>query len=192
MRLRTFFGLLFMTLLAAWVSANSVFAGQDEGHAHNQPAQQIASGQTDPISGAWDVSFMVNGDAHPATFDLKLERAKVTGAAFSEHTGPGTLREGGWWSEGTLSFTLDFKKHESIVIKGTLKEGKLVGEFTTEGFTSNWEATKKRAAIGCGYVERSRWDSIRYFVTESRLFDAFVDLLSAVAANTRTQTPETV
>lgn len=142
MRIRTFFGLLVITLLAAWSSASSVIAGEDEGHVHSQPVQQAAPSQADPISGAWNVAFMVNGDAHPATFDLKLERAKVTGTAFSEHTGPGTVR-GGWWSEGTLSFTLDFKKHESIVIKGTLKEGKLVGEFTTEGFTSNWEATRK-------------------------------------------------
>jgi hypothetical protein len=78
----------------------------------------------------------------PVTFDLKLEGTKVTGTAASDHTGAGTVRDGSW-SDGKLSFTLDFKKHESIALKGALKEGKLVGEFTTEGFTSTWEASKK-------------------------------------------------
>jgi hypothetical protein len=67
----------------------------------------------------------------------------VTGTAESTHTGPGTVRDGSWIS-GKLSFTLDFKTHESIVITGKLQETKLVGEFTTEGFTSTWEATKKK------------------------------------------------
>src|SRR6185295_16323963 len=141
MRLKTLPGLLVVAVLV-W-STYAVFAGHHESRSLQPALQTSTPSQSDPISGVWDVSFMVNGDAHPATFDLKLAGAKVTGSAFSEHTGPGTVRAGGWWSEGTLSFTLDFKKHESIVIKGTLKEGKLVGEFTTEGFTSNWEARKK-------------------------------------------------
>jgi hypothetical protein len=141
MRLKALPGLLVVSVLT-W-STYSAVARYHEGRSL-QPSQQTATpSQSDPISGAWDVSFMVNEKAHPATFELKLDGAKVTGTAFSEHTGAGTVRGGGWWSEGTLSFTLDFKKHESIVIKGTLKEGKLVGEFTTEGFTSNWEARKK-------------------------------------------------
>ncbi len=142
MRLRTFFGFLIITFLAAWISAYSVVAGQDEGHVHYRLAQQSASGQTDPISGAWDASFFVNGTAHPSKFELKLEGTKITGTAFSDHTGPGTARDG-VWSDGKLSLTFDFKKHESIIIKGELKEGKLVGEFTTEGFTSTWEAIRK-------------------------------------------------
>lgn len=141
MRLKALLGLLIVGVWA-W-STYPAIARHHEGRSL-QPSPQIATpSQSDPISGAWDVSFMVNEKAHPATFELKLTGAKVTGTAFSEHTGPGTVRGGGWWSEGALSFTLDFKKHESIVIKGTLKDGKLVGEFTTEGFTSNWEARKK-------------------------------------------------
>lgn len=112
----------------------------------NEPARSTTlpttNNQSDPISGEWDVSFFVHGKKTPATFTLKLEGVKITGAAYSEHTGAGTVRDGKW-VDGKLSFTLDFKKHESIAINGELKEGKLVGQFTTEGFTEKWEATKK-------------------------------------------------
>jgi hypothetical protein len=140
MRLKTLPGLLVVTLLAVSVSADTTIARHHEGFL-NAP-QAPNTNQSDPISGAWDVSFFVNGKAHPSAFDLKLEGTKITGTAFSDHTGPGTVRDG-TWSDGKLSFTLDFKKHESIAIKGTLKDGKLAGEFTTEGFTSNWEARRK-------------------------------------------------
>jgi len=144
MRLRTFSGWLVVILLTAALSAGSAFAWHHEALVSHQPAQPntVAGSQSDVISGAWDVSFFVNGIAVPATFVFKLEGTKVTGTAYSEHTGAGTLRDG-TWSDGKLSFTLDFKSHESIAVKGTLKNGKLTGEFTTEGFTANWEARKK-------------------------------------------------
>ncbi|MGH9874218.1 MAG: hypothetical protein ACRD9S_17340 [Pyrinomonadaceae bacterium] len=97
----------------------------------------------DPISGDWDVTFKVGERTSPATFNLKLDGNKVSGTAESAHTGPGTIREGSW-VDGKLSFTLDFKTHESITITGKAQDGKLVGEFSTEGFTSSWEATRKK------------------------------------------------
>jgi uncharacterized protein (DUF885 family) len=98
--------------------------------------------ESDSFSGEWNVLFKVNDTVTPATFNLKLEGEKVTGTANSAHTGPGTVRNGSW-ADNKLNFTLDFKAHESIVITGTLKDGKLVGEFRTEGFVSTWEATKR-------------------------------------------------
>ena len=143
MRVRSFSGLLVVALLTVVATAYSAMARHHKALT-SQPAQHtVAHGnQTDPISGAWDASFFVRGTSSPATFDFKLDGTKVTGTANSDHTGPGTIRDGSW-VDGKLSFTLDFKKHESIAVKGTLKDGKLVGEFTTEGFTSNWEAVKK-------------------------------------------------
>jgi hypothetical protein len=138
MRLRIFPGLLAVTLVAIGLSAYWATARHSgDGANHQQPASQ-----SDPISGTWDVSFIVNGKSHPSTFDLKLDGTRVTGTAFSDHTGPGTVRDG-VWADGKLSFMLDFKKHESIAIKGALKDGKLAGEFTTEGFTAKWEAQRK-------------------------------------------------
>jgi len=99
----------------------------------------------DAISGDWDVSFYVQGNTYPATFKLKLDGSKVTGTAYSEHTGAGTLRDGSW-ADNKFSFTLDFAKHESIAITGHLEGDKLVGEFTTEGFTAKWDAKKKVVA----------------------------------------------
>jgi len=103
---------------------------------HDQPMA------ADPISGEWKVSFFVQGQAYPATFMLHLVGNKVTGTANSDHTGPGTLRDGSW-SDNNFSFTIDFAKHESISVKGHPENGKLAGEFTTEGFTAKWEATRK-------------------------------------------------
>lgn len=109
--------------------------GQDSHHA------AVADNQ-DPVSGEWNVTFFVHEHQMPATFTFKVDGSTVTGSANSEHTGPGTIRDGKY-ADGKLSFTLDFKKHESIVVNGTLKDGKLSGEFSTEGFTDKWEATKK-------------------------------------------------
>ncbi len=104
--------------------------------------EHLRHGSDDPLSGEWKVTFFVHDSKTPATFTFKLDGTKVTGTAASDHTGAGTIREGKW-VDGKLSMTLDFPKHESIVVNGALKEGKLIGEFTTEGFTAKWEATKK-------------------------------------------------
>jgi len=99
------------------------------------------TGCADPVSGEWNVTFYVHEMKTPATFTFKLDGAKVTGTAYSDHTGPGTIRDGKF-VDGKLSFTLDFQKHESIVVNGTLKDGQLSGEFSTEGFTDKWEAKR--------------------------------------------------
>ena len=96
----------------------------------------------DPISGEWEVSFTLQGTTVPGTFTLKLDGDKVTGTAVSEHTGPGTVSHG-TWADHQISFTLDFAKHDSIAITGKLKDGKLAGEFKTEGMQGSWEAKKK-------------------------------------------------
>ncbi len=134
MRLRIVVSFILCTLMVGAASQSSAAA------CYGGLAQS-----SDPISGDWDVSFKVEGTTTPATFKLKLDGENVTGTANSAHTGPGTVRDGSWVN-GKLSFTLDFKTHESIAISGSLKDGKLVGEFRTEGFVSSWEAKKKAAA----------------------------------------------
>jgi hypothetical protein len=138
MRWKTFLTLLLMALTAVVPSAYSAAATL-----HNEIGRyEVLPPDTDPISGEWNVTFHVHDSTTPGTFTLKLDGDKVTGTAESAHTGPGTVRDGSW-KENKLSFTLDFKKHQSIAITGSLKDGKLSGEFSTEGFTDKWEAIRK-------------------------------------------------
>ena len=128
-------------LLLVSVSACSAVKAHHQaffGHSHHA----ATADNQDPISGEWNVTFYVHEHKTPASFTFKVEGTTVTGTAYSDHTGPGTIRDGKY-ADGKLSFTLDFKKHESIVVTGALKEGKLSGDFSTEGFTDKWEATKK-------------------------------------------------
>jgi hypothetical protein len=129
MRLRMVPGLM---VLAMTVSALAIPAAA---------LQDKTSNSADPISGEWNVFFKVEDTTTPAKFNLKLDGNKVTGTVYSDHTGPGTLRDG-TWADNKLSFTVDFKTHQSIAVDGTLKDGKLAGKFRTEGFESDWEATK--------------------------------------------------
>lgn len=141
MHLKTLMGL---SLLAITIGIHSVPAVRSSAATLHYEilGHEVLRQVPDPISGEWEVTFFVHGSTTPATFTLKLEGDKVTGAANSVHTGPGTIRDGSW-IDNKLSFTLDFKSHESIAINGTLQDGKLVGEFRTEGFVAKWEAKKK-------------------------------------------------
>ena len=144
MRSKTISLLIVLALATIFLSACSAMARHHNALIGHDPANRSTTiaDNTDPISGEWNVTFFVHDSKTPATFMLKREGTAITGTVYSDHTGAGTIRDGKW-TDGKLSFTLDFKKHESIAITGTLKEGKLVGQFTTEGFTEKWEAVRK-------------------------------------------------
>jgi hypothetical protein len=97
----------------------------------------------DSISGKWEGVFSVQNTSTPFTLELQVNGDKVTGTVESGHTGPGKVTKGSW-VDNKLSFTAVFDAHESIAMTALLKDGKLIGEFRTEGFTSRWEATKKK------------------------------------------------
>lgn len=132
MRSRTFVILMCVALMLSASAAISAAVLQDK------PAQAKA----DPVSGDWDVTFEIQGMTVPANFKLKLDGDKVTGTAYSDHTGAGTVSKGSW-VDNKLTFTLDFAKHESIVVNGVANDGKLSGEFLTEGMKGAWQAKKK-------------------------------------------------
>lgn len=133
MRLRKFASLLVIALIA--VATSSLTAAT----LPRQPAQPKA----DHISGEWDGTFTLQGTTVPVKFKFKLDGDKVTGTTESEHTGAGTLSKGTWAGK-KLSFTMDFAAHESIAVTGVWKDGKLSGEFRTEGMQGTWEAKKKK------------------------------------------------
>ena len=130
MRLKILASLIALTLVASACSSVAAL--------HNK----MMSHKKDPISGEWEVMFELQGTKVPGVFKLKLDGDKVTGTAESEHTGPGTLSKGAW-ADPQISFTLDFSSHDSIAVTGRLKDGKLAGEFKTEGMQGTWEAKKK-------------------------------------------------
>jgi hypothetical protein len=132
-------GVAGILLVSALTGCSAVAAHQ---HTVFNHVLHVIETPSDPISGDWNVTFHVHENRVPATITFKLDGTNVTGTVYSDHTGPGTIRAGKW-ADGKLSFTVDFQKHESIVVRGELKDGKLVGEFSTEGFTETWEAVKK-------------------------------------------------
>jgi hypothetical protein len=134
--------LLLIAVLITAVSGCSAIAKAHANHFHGQVTQAAS----DPISGEWDVTFRVDASTTPAVFTLKLEGEKVSGTVYSQHTGPGILRDGSW-TNNKLSFTAEFEKHESIAVTGEVKGGGLAGEFRTEGFVSSWEAKRKAATV---------------------------------------------
>jgi hypothetical protein len=95
----------------------------------------------DPVSGSWNVTFEVEGRAVPGKFELKLTGNTVSGTAESAHTGPGRVIDGVLKND-ELQFTLKFATHESIVMTGRAKDGKLSGELRTEGRSGTWRAER--------------------------------------------------
>ena len=134
MRLRTFDTLIVILILTA---ASVALAEGSFGSQH--PGSSKA--KADTLTGDWDVILELEGNKVAAIFKLKLDGDKVTGTADSHHTGPGTLSKGSWL-DNKLTFTLDFAAHESIVVTGKVENGKLVGEFATEGMRGTWTAEK--------------------------------------------------
>lgn len=96
----------------------------------------------DVVSGDWDASADAQGTAIPFTLKLKLEGDKVTGSSESAQ-GAVPLTKG-MYNGSNLSFTLD-SPNGAITMRGTIKDGKIFGEFEFAGqMTGKWEATKKK------------------------------------------------
>ena len=145
MRLKTPSVLAAMIFTGILLTACSAIAKHHAAFTANErtTSDPIANDDSDPISGEWNVSFFVHDTTTPATFNLKLAGTKVTGTVYSEHTGPGTVREGKW-ADGKLALMLDFAKHESLAVNAVMKDGKLVGEAShPHGQSFKWEAKRK-------------------------------------------------
>jgi len=95
----------------------------------------------DPVSGDWDATADASGTSIPFTLKLKLEGDKVTGTSDSAQ-GSAPLSKG-TFSAGKLSFSLE-TPNGAIGMTGTVKDGKIVGDFDFAGqMTGKWEAKKK-------------------------------------------------
>ena len=99
----------------------------------------------DAVSGDWDATFHIVGYTIKGAMTFKVEGENLTGTVETQHTGRGTLTNG-HLKDGKLTFTANFEKHESISFTGTIVDGKLTGEFQTEGNTGQWTAEMHKAA----------------------------------------------
>ena len=95
----------------------------------------------DPLSGEWDASADAQGTSIPFTLKLKLDGDKVTGTSESAQ---GSLPiSKGTFAAGKLSFSLETPQG-AIGLTGTVKDGKIAGDFDFAGqMTGKWEAKKK-------------------------------------------------
>lgn len=142
MRLRMVLSLVVVALIAGPGAGVSTAAGRPVASGTAEASDPIE----DIISGEWEGLFEIGGASATLTLKLKLDGDEVTGTAESAHTGPGTVSQGSL-VDNKLSFTLNFAAHESIAVAGSLQDGKLSGEFRTEGMVGKWVAKKKAAPV---------------------------------------------
>lgn len=137
MRLIIYVALIVSTIMNSSSSQAMTLSVQERLAGQEQSAESA-----DNISGEWNVILFVGKQTASATFIFKVDGEKVTGAVYSAHTGAGTIRDGSW-VKSKLVATFKFSSHESVVINGTLKDNKLVGDFRSEDMVVKWEATRK-------------------------------------------------
>lgn len=145
MKSKAFFLLAGAALVTVFFSGCAAIDAHHRALFGKQPthSNSVPNDDSDPISGVWDVTFHVNESIMPGTFTFKLEETKVTGNAYSDRTGEGTIRDGKWEVD-KLSFAVDFKKHSPVLVRGALEDGRLAGDLQhPDGPSYKWEAKKK-------------------------------------------------
>jgi hypothetical protein len=94
----------------------------------------------DPISGEWDATADAQGTEVPFTLKLTFAAGKVTGES-SSAMGTAALSEG-TFANDKLAFTLEIPQGK-LTFTGTVKDGKISGDFDMGGMGGKWSAKKK-------------------------------------------------
>ena len=129
-------------LLAIFALASETWSTDLSSPATEPTSNSTADKFPDPVSGNWDVTFEVEGNKVPGKFQFQLTGNIISGTADSAHTGPGTVTDG-FLKGDRVEFTLKFAHHDSIMLTGTTKDGKLSGELRTEGRSGIWSAVRR-------------------------------------------------
>lgn len=133
MRLRMSMILLMLVLFAVASSASPIMPWQPKAKQHKAKA--------DVISGEWDVVLTTEDTNRQLTLKLKLAGNNVTGSFESSHLGNGAIQNGSW-ANNVLRISLE-TSHAPVALSGTVKNGKLVGEWDAGHMQGKWEAKKK-------------------------------------------------
>lgn len=142
MRLRTFGILFLVAVMAVAVLACSAAAWHGESAAARHSG--VSQRKADPISGEWDATFYSEGNSNSFALKLKfkLDGDKLTGTYESDHIGGGNISRG-VWSANKIGFGIDSAHGSGLGVTGTLKDGKLFGEFDAGQMKGKWEAQKR-------------------------------------------------
>jgi hypothetical protein len=106
-----------------------------------EPKKEEAS-SGDPVTGEWDAAADFQGQSIPFTLKMKLSGESISGESSSAQ-GSAAISKGSY-TGGKLSLTLD-TPNGSIVLNGTVKEGKITGDYDFAGQAQGkWEASKKK------------------------------------------------
>jgi len=109
--------------------------------ATSAPVASKPAAAGDPVTGEWDATADAQGTDIPFTLKLTNAAGKVTGES-SSAMGTAALSEGKF-DGGKLSFTLEIPQGK-LTFTGTLKDGKIAGDYEMAGMGSGkWQAKKK-------------------------------------------------
>jgi hypothetical protein len=122
-----------LTLFAVATLASPIMPGKHSPKQHKPKA--------DVISGDWDVVLTTEDNNRQLTLKLKLAGNNVTGSFESSDLGNGAIQNGSW-ANNVLKVSME-TSHAPLTLTGTLKNGKLVGEWNAAHMEGKWEAKKK-------------------------------------------------
>jgi major membrane immunogen (membrane-anchored lipoprotein) len=92
------------------------------------------------LTGEWDATASVGGMDYPFTLKLVVDGEKVTGNTTNQ-MGTVDIKTGSL-SSGKITLAIETPQF-TFTLTGTIKDGKLVGEITSDQFQGTWEAKKK-------------------------------------------------
>lgn len=92
------------------------------------------------LSGEWDATASVGGMDYPFTLKLVVDGEKITGNTTNQ-MGTVDIKTGSL-SAGKITLAIETPQF-TFTLTGTIKDGKLVGEITSDQFQGTWEAKKK-------------------------------------------------
>lgn len=104
------------------------------------PSSGGGGGSAAIFTGDWDATASVGGMDYPFSLKLVVDGDKITGSTTNQ-MGTVDIKTGSF-SAGKITLSIETPQF-NFTLTGTIKDGKLVGEITSDQFQGTWQATKK-------------------------------------------------